>query len=118
MSHQYAIKSWIYAAGVTAVLLFLMSLNSPAQALQSDEVSARGEPISAAPMQLARGGNYLVPSPRRTQNDKNMPSQATPEQSKDADKTAPGMQGPKGKTSDEEGPDGIKKTQPTDVTKS
>jgi hypothetical protein len=117
MSNQYAIKSWIYAAGVSAVLLFLMSLNSPAQAAQGDETSATGKLVSHAPMQLARGGNYLAPSPRRTQNDKNVPGQAAPEQTKDADKATPGMQGPKGKTPDEEGTDGIKNIS-KDVTKS
>jgi hypothetical protein len=55
MPKQYAFKSWIYAAGVTAALLFIMSTNDSAKAGQSNE------PISAAPMQLARGGNYLVP---------------------------------------------------------
>jgi hypothetical protein len=116
MSHHYAIKSWLYAAVVTAALLFLLSLNSPAQVAQGDEISATGVPISAAPMQLARGGNYLVPSPRRTQNDKYMSRQAAPEQTKDADKAAPGVQGPKGKTPDEEGSNGTKKLEATDVT--
>jgi hypothetical protein len=118
MSHHYAIKSWLYSTLVTAALLSLLSINSPAQAAQGDETSARGETISAASMQLARGGNYLVPSPRRTQNDKNMSRQATPEQTRDADKASPGLQGPKGKTPNDEGLDGTKKIPPTDVTKS
>jgi hypothetical protein len=85
---------------------------------QDNELSASNEPISAAPIRLARGGNYLVPSPRRTQNDKNMSRQATPEQTRDADKASPGLQGPKGKTPNDEGLDGTKKIPPTDVTKS
>lgn len=112
MPNQYAIKSWIYAAGVSAALLFLLSLNNPANAAPGNETSATGELPSAAPMQLARGGNYLVPSPRRTQSDKNAASQIAPEQTKDTDKAAPGKQGPKGKTPDEDGPEGHK-NQPT-----
>jgi hypothetical protein len=118
MNKQYATKSWIFAGSVTTALLFLLSLNGSAQAAQDNEISTSDKPITAAPMQLARGGNFLVPSPRRTQNDKNVPSQAAPEQTKDADKASPGLQGPKGKTPEAEGQDGIQKTQTTDMNKS
>lgn len=104
-------KSWLYAFGVTLIFLCMLLITSPAHATQSDAF------ITAAPMQLARGGNFLIPSPRRTQATPNAQNQ-TDAVSKDSNKDQRGLQGPAGKTPTEEGSNGTKNPQPIDVNQS
>lgn len=106
MTKHYTTRSWIYACGVTALFMFLLALNSPAQADSHYKIygSATFKPVEK--MQLARGDSVAAAPQRRTYEGADVITEPVVEPSKEVKKDRKGVQGPAGRTPAENGPQG------------
>ncbi|MEY4730487.1 MAG: hypothetical protein RL020_1645 [Pseudomonadota bacterium] len=115
MTNLDTTRSWIYAAGVTALFLVLLAMSSPAQADAHFDLFGSTSYQSVGKMQLARGDNVAATPQRRTYEVADAIAQPAMEPDKDAKKDRKGIQGPAGKTPTEKGPAGKNSPQQNDA---